>query len=525
MRTGKRAAARLCALCLCAVLLLAACREEPASRGDSDGWDSLQLIPGQYAYGEKAQTVTVWALSEKDAETIRVMDAGDYSAGSRDYEIKLQCAISYSDIDPYGSLPAAKAQDMLRLLITELLAGKGPDVLILDSCNARDLAASGALMDLSAVAREAGVYENLTQSLMVGDALPYIPYLARAPLLWGEPALVQSIESFAHLAESQAAGPPLPSPWPGPVIMPDEEGGSHYSLMYDEDPLLLKPQPLPQEQRTLIDFSVADIFVRYDFSDFARAVHGPWLVQDNGLNTQALREYFAAIKQMREATGREPSEGMPVTHLQFAHEVLFMPDTATGLYLGYARLAAAVTGEEKSHWVPAITALAKNQPVAVRPFPAKGAVWQPYTLMAVNQNSPNKEAALRFIRQMLSDDYQLRDTIGDLPVTPSAVKLLTEQTFAEYLRKAYDAAANYGTYEDVYGKNDERIQWLKEAEGFPYDLDALLRSFDTVYLPDTVVEEVVSDNMTRYLSGEATLDEAVARCEEDLSLYFAERAR
>ncbi len=73
MRTGKRAAARLCALCLCAVLLLAACREEPASRGDSDGWDSLQLIPGQYAYGEKAQTVTVWALSEKDAETIRVM--------------------------------------------------------------------------------------------------------------------------------------------------------------------------------------------------------------------------------------------------------------------------------------------------------------------------------------------------------------------------------------------------------------------------------------------------------------------
>ncbi len=507
---------RLCALCLCAALWFAACQSEPQNAVYTGGWDTLDIIPGVYTYTGRPKSLSVWALSKSTASSITMLRAGYMDESPRDYEIRLHCAVSDRNTDLFGNVPSLVADEQLRLLITELLGGGGPDVLILDGCTARDFAASGALMDLSGVAREAGVYENLTQGLMVDDALPYIPYLARAPLLWGEAALVQSIESLAHLAERQAAGPP--PQWPGPFYPQLEEGGY---LTNDDDPLLLNVPSLPEDQRAMVNFDVYHESLYYDFEDLARTIYTPWLVRENNLDTEALREYYTATKQMLDAC--EPITGATIQDLQFPRYFYHMGTSGASLYLGYTRLAAANTAWHQSYAVPALTALAKGQPMDVRPFPAKGAVWQPYTLMAVNKQNP--ELALQFIRMMLSDDYQLREYNGDLPVTQSAVKLMTEQRFAETLREAYDGYGSYGTYEKKYGEGFEGIQWLKNAEGFPYDLDALIRSFDTVYLPDTVVEEVVSDNLTRYLSGEATLDEAVARCEDDLSLYFAERAR
>ena len=521
MPTSKRATARLCALLMCIVLLLVACQSKSQSPQGVSRWPVYDTIHGQTMRPGQPETLTVWALSEGIASSITMLNLVYMDEEPRDYDIRLIYAVPRKDLDDFGNVPSLQADEKLRLLITDLLGGEGPDILILDGCNARDFAVSGALMDLSGVASEAGVYENLTQSLMVGDALPYIPYLARAPLLWGEPALVQSIESFAHLAESLAAGPP--PQWPGPFYPVNEDGTSTNSN--NEDPLLLKVPPLPETQRAVVDFDAAVGFLNYDIEDLARAAHAPWLVRENSLDTMALREYFAATKQMYYANASEPFVGWRIQSLFFPRTSFQMGTSGASLYLGYTHLAAANTNFYQSYQVPALTALAKNRPIAVRSFPAEGAVWQPHTLMAVNKNTQNPELALQFIRMMLSDDYQLREYNGDLPVTQSAVKLMTEQRFAETLREAYDGYGSYGTYEKKYGEGFEGIQWLKEAEGFPYDLDALIRSFDTVYLPDTVVEEVVSANLTRYLSGEATLDEAVARCEEDLSLYFAERAR
>ncbi len=252
----------------------------------------------------------------------------------------------------------------------------------------------------------------------------------------------------------------------------------------------------------------------------AEALYLPRLVQDGALDTAVLQDYYALLKRIYAVNEAYPIFNFPL--IQFpADYVYHLGESGGSLYLGYARLAAASTGYgSPSYLTPAFTALVQNQPIVVRPFPTQaGALWQPHVLMAVNINSKNPQLALRFIRDMLSDEYQVGNPgYGDFPVTQSAVQLLTTQRLNHMFQLAY------ANLVEMYGENHAGIQWLKEPTiEIPFDLDALIRSFDTVYLPEPVIQDAVSSNLWLYISEELTLDEAVAACEQTVALYLAER--
>ena len=51
--------------------------------------------------------------------------------------------------------------DALKTLNTEIMAGKGPDILILDGISSETYAEQGMLEDLSGILKEAGLLDNI----------------------------------------------------------------------------------------------------------------------------------------------------------------------------------------------------------------------------------------------------------------------------------------------------------------------------------------------------------------------------
>ncbi len=487
----KPAFARLNALILCISVFLVSCASSlPSGQVNSSG--ASAALPQTIT-----EKITIWALDEMIA-----FPFSDFARHKYQYPIMVEGASSRVQFDLNRT---EDTYEQLRILITELLGGEGPDIIILDGCNVPDIIASGALMDLTDIAREAGVYENLTEGLRADDgALYYIPFRLSAPLLWGNPDRIDEVQSFAGLAQSLTEGPV-----PQLAVVPEQAESSFGSA----DPLLLSVPPLPREERSLVSFGS-----RYEIITLAEALYGPRLVKKNALDTEVLRECYQAMWQMVHVNNLLIT-GVHMLLSSQAALTFRLSYTGVNQYLGYAELAANSSAD--LHFAgPAFTALAKGIPLEVRPFPAKGKIYQPRGLMAVNKNSKNPQQAMRLVQLLLSDEGQaLLFLENNIPVTKSGVQQFTEQVITQTLQEDYEEM------QQIYGEDFEEIQWLKEPEDFPYDLDALIRGFDTVYLQDAIVYDAWYTNAIRYLDGRCTLDEAVARCEENLNFYFAERAR
>ncbi len=169
-------------------------------------------------------------------------------------------------------------------------------------------------------------------------------------------------------------------------------------------------------------------------------------------------------------------------------------------------------------------------------------------MFAINKNAKNPELAKRFISLLLGDELQamqyrfiltapvlsngegIHGSRNTLPVTQNAIDQIQNKLFAENLRKEYAWYDQFQeqdnpppTYKELYTDKGIDMRWMSEAEGLPYDLDGLMRQFDTAYLPDEYIANAVQENYYSYRDGELTLDDAVAACEADVALYLAER--
>ena len=107
---------------------------------------------------------------------------------------------------------AATRDDVIRQLNTELLAGAGPDVLIVDGLPADPLVEQGLLADMSGLSDWSAVRENVLASYTSGGGLYAVPAGMRAYIAGGRPDAVDdrllSLEGIAGAMEEAVADEP-----------------------------------------------------------------------------------------------------------------------------------------------------------------------------------------------------------------------------------------------------------------------------------------------------------------------------
>ncbi|MCD8353204.1 MAG: extracellular solute-binding protein [Clostridiales bacterium] len=400
-------------------------------------------------YGDT--TLTVWAL--EDSATVR---QAIYAFQETHPEVEIDF-----QVQDYGEDDSKTLNDVLTTLNTQLLAGSGPDVLILDGADYETYASRGVLEDLSDLVEGTDFVGGTVSAFRQEDSGTYvIPARFTVPLLLSSQE--ETPDSLEELAEAV-----------------EQAGG--------DDPCLAT---------TKYDM----VWSLWDSSASA-------LVNSDGVQTENLRTWLTALKTICDTYGYYAPKDDAVDSL--SEEVI--PGTYDyGNLNTYVEDDAYTWLNSDSPWgfttldavedlVMALSTYEKYEKegsFSVAPLPGlvEGA-YTPEVLLAVSAGSDDTETAKEFVACALSMEVQ-QYTYGDgLPVLQEAMD--------KQLDYFTDPAAEYG--------------WDIE------ELRELLDGRTTPAAASELVTETVLELAEPYCSGELTLDEAVAQVEDELALMLAEQ--
>lgn len=297
------------------------------------------------------------------------------------------------------STVSGSREDALTQLNTQLLAGAGPDVLILDDMPVDSFVEKGLLADLSGKVDTGGMLQNLTGMWQTEKGLFALP--ARAfPLLAGaDEATLASIQDAETLAG----------------LLRDEAN------IYDDG----RSETMP----LLAYYNTVQMFDTF-YPLYARDI---W--QNGQLDEAACRGFYELLGQIRSGGAATLYNGAPFdrpdgtfyhpqngTASNFTNCIcrafcspVYSLNSLGGDFYYASRAGGTNAGEVK--------ALAT----------ASGATSiQPACVAAVNVSAQNPEGAMQFIQTLLSEEVQSQNTYDGVPVLKSAVLSQWEEGFAQY---------------------------------------------------------------------------------------------
>lgn len=417
------------------------------------------------------EVLTVWSL--EDSDTVRAAIAA-FAKEHRDVDVQ------YTVARPAGQEGPA-AEDLLRALNTELLAGGGPDVLILDGADYEACARQGLLADLSDTVSEIPLLENITGPFAGEDGLFVLPTRFVLPVLYAPAGRLTAAGDWDGLIGCFLDAPPRPD------VSPADSG------FYDA---------LPFAQRYA--FSVTDTA---DLAEMLLAASAPALLNADGtgLDKAALTRFYTGLAQAAQHYDLgsyrpvDPSLDPTMSSASTGEDVVIYHQSSEEYDWGRALFAR--------EWLATPALLLRLEPMAgevpdagqlaaaLQPGLAEGA-YRPQVLTAVNAGAANPEMAHAFVRAMLSDEVQSAAFDWDgLPVTQSGMQGM-EARFAQAERYTEAKLENF---------------------------HALLAAAKTPVLVSEPLRGAVLSHAEALAKGEETVTQAVDGTEADLALYFAER--
>ncbi|MEG2672006.1 MAG: extracellular solute-binding protein [Ruthenibacterium sp.] len=434
--------------------------------GSSDGTTKLYryhfdtTLPAQSTDG-----IRVWSL--RDSATVRSAIVA-YSKEHPDV------AVNYAPIRT-GSADAMTVEDALRTLNTELLAGTGPDVLLLDDFDYTPYIQKGMLSDLTPALDRAAFVQNVAAPFTKDAATYVMPARFSVPVLFGDAGTVEDLTTLDALQKAVLAAAPRPDI--------NSEDNGYYDALAEKDRFALS-------------------FLRStDLLTFLMETSAPAILENNAVNEENLRKIFAFFKAVCDHSdlGNYRADQTP-------NGIGMGSNTRDSVVMEDGGVEFSQTGHAKyGYSLMQTTALTENIArydekskeflpcnLVLRPGLSEGA-YLPNTLLAVSAASQKQAEALDFVRTMLSESVQDAYAEDGMPVRQSSLdKMLVR---------------NAGN----------------EKSAYKGDIAALLKTLKTPVLMDSIVFDKISVHAEKLCKGTETLDEAVKGVQNDLAIYLAER--
>ncbi|MDE7273446.1 MAG: ABC transporter substrate-binding protein [Lachnospiraceae bacterium] len=383
-------------------------------------------------------------------------------------------------------------EDALKKLNTQLLSGSGPDIIMLDGMNMDTYAEKGVLADLSDIVREVsqqdGLYSNLIDELAVDNRIYAVPAKFYIPVLYGDETFVGGVEDYESLADMV------------------ERARESYP---DTD---------------LLNVCSATGILRRSVPVCAPS----WKDDDGHLNQDKIRAFLEQTKQIYEAQ----MHGTPQSDIEKYQQDRFWDDgtdfedngyfmsTQGSAYLmrespfAYGEILTASNYED----VLSVSRMEGLENTMIKLLDGQSSkVYHPASIIGMNAAAENSQTARQFVKMMLGNDVQKLMQFG-LPVNKKA---LTEQ---------------FACKESDLGENGEKgLSGFTMTNGetflyliYPVDEDDIARleqwiaCFDTPYLGDAVLENIVYTEGVAYLEGMQELDAAVSAIADSVEIYLYE---
>ena len=360
-------------------------------------------------------------------------------------------------------------EDALKTIATELVAGKGPDVLVLDGMPLDSYAEKGVLLDLSEdfTALESQLLPHKGEACRRDDGtLPGIPLQFEATVFHASSAAVSASRDLESMVD-----------W----LEANRDSFNH--------PLAVTGIDWMMQVFTLTDRDRLYAGDEAAWTDFLTQMKRIWDMEQN--------------RAVDDAWGLHP---------EFGFGALAWSIDAVGIDLGYlcsfdSLYAAWQTCQDRGD--------GEIVPLFGR------SLYQPRTILGINARSENAAVARQFLATALSESVQNSGVGTGMPVNAAAFDASTQEdddpfrngSFATYGTTLMDKdGADVPIYVRIdYPPEDYRSAWAET-----------LKALDTPVLLDGSIQAIIEQETADFFAGKQSLPDAVDRLTRKLALYQAE---
>ena len=444
----------------------------------------------RYVYDPDVATVPIYRLkvySLEENDTIR-------QASSMFQSAYPDVAVEYEVGMEEGS--SVTREDAIKSLNTRIMAGEGPDILILDDMPLDSYIEKGLLMDLSAVlgslSGEDEIFTNIAQAMKKGDKIYAMPCEIQIPVLMGEEKYISQLKDLESIADVMEE---LRKENPGKDLLHicTEKGIMRYFAM--------SCVPAWTTEGGELDSKAIEEFLIQSKRIYDAQMDG--LPAEKAESYKRVNEYWVGIIGKPRDDSKYLRTGSNATY--YAGGSIQMEYAALNNAMAYDEMLSInrVKGYEESKWT-VMNGQSSN-------------VFCAQTLLGINAASKNAALAEDFIRLCLGKENQ-SNLFSGFAVNKAAFKegfIVNENWLGEdggYISTTIFTEDGIDSSFVIYQSNEEQIA----------DLRKCVEAANTPYIEDTVLEYVVYDEGILYMQGVQSLEEAVDAIEKKISIYMAE---
>ncbi|MDL2253580.1 hypothetical protein LJC49_05830 [Ruminococcaceae bacterium OttesenSCG-928-I18] len=417
---------------------------------------------------DPANTLSVWMLRDNP-----VLRASISTFVSKHPEAAVDVEVAL------GEEGGMTAEDAIKALNTRMLAGEGPDILLLDGCPAAQYANNGMLANLQGAVDTSAMEEGLRSSFEAEGETHFLPMRWQPPVLLGQQEDLENADNLNALLDLVRQGSARP--------LLDAESEDIFS-------------ELSEGERPVLSF------------DSLREVHellwnsgAPALIKENKIQKEVLRSYLEAMKTLSDkddlaSFGEEgrPDGGLMGMSTNGA-DMVSIKGSPLRYVTGQAEYAA-FTAEDTQ--ILFFMDEAPGTKAALFPGLAPGS-WLPSCLLGINADSSKQELATAFLQNALDLESQSKRVGGGFPVTGEGL----QQQMEDITQMMADFAS----------ERDE------EPKPPAFDFDAVLAGVGAPVLEGEALKEILYEAAKAYCEGSLDLTQAMAQVEKETAGALAER--
>ncbi len=389
---------------------------------------------------------------------------------------------------------AVTREDALKKLNTRIMAGEGPDVLMMDGLPMDSYVEKGLLLDLTDLmgdlSKEVDFYENLYQAMAKDGKIYVVPAEVYLPAVLGRKEYVSGMKDLTSIADEICR-------------LREDNPGKDIIYSCNEKAIMKAFAPIAAPMWKKDNGEIDQEAIR----EFLTQMKKIYDAQMDGINEKSLEEH----RWMEEYNARELGEDWMYDITQYGNnEVYFAGD--------YLQLSMGVTTYPYGYW--SLTSVTKNKGFENAMFaPAKGLcenVYIPATMLGINAASGKMERAEEFFREFLGKEVQ----------TALGSYVINKEALEESFQPEEGSVGENGEYGmmaviDEDGRETDFSVFIateEEMEAFR----SWLESADTPYIADMVLEKTVFEAGEKYIQEEQSLDETLETIEQQLAIYLSE---
>ena len=423
-------------------------------------------------------TLTFWTLS--DSTTARTA-VNLFKKANPDVDVDFQIALSDEEEDTDTA-----RTDALTQLNTLLLAGEGPDVLLLDDTDYQTYASKGMLADMADALPMSDLQSNLVTPFVTDGKVYVLPARFSVPALCGDTGTLDGLTDLAAMQQAVLDAAPRPD-----LASYSDE---YYTALPDEGKYALR------------------LTSGSDYAEFILPTSANAILHDNVLDADALTEVFTFVQTtadyygIKNYTNNDPG-GVTAQSYENSDMILIMPtqdeySTASHAKYGWLDAETPYAVIAMARTTDILDSNAQAIPVDMIPLPglATGA-YTPKVLVGVNANSQHLDAAKQLAATFFSTDVQSQYCSDGTTVR------------ADCLQEKLDAVKA-----SVANSKPGKVNGA-----YTGDLDAFYAQCTTPVTVPALLKTSFADHAQKLIDGSEDVAAATAGVQADLSLYLAEQ--